>query len=173
MKYSTNKIMDITGAPAAACFLCMMYVIFLLNYTTSAALNYRTPIEACFGYTPDISPFLQYHFWEPVYFLHVYQDSSKTRFPNTDERFGYWAGPCEFKGDAFTYNIVLPDGSQTLARSILRSAKTGPLNLRAHSYYNADMDSAEPGSILKDQRQPRSEESGSTLQDEGRLGSAL
>ena len=77
----------------------------------------------CYSYTPDILHLLQYGFFEPVYFLDVYQDKGKTKFPKSDERFGYWYGPCSNKGDAFTYWIMLPDGKITLARSILRSTK--------------------------------------------------
>jgi len=57
--------------------LCIMWVCFVMNYLATAQLNYHTPMEALTSQTPDISPLLSFHFWEPVYYL----DPSDESFP--------------------------------------------------------------------------------------------
>jgi hypothetical protein len=47
-----NTIMDCTGSPQQTCFV--------LNFTASASLNWRTPMEILTGSTPDISPLLSF-----------------------------------------------------------------------------------------------------------------
>jgi hypothetical protein len=59
---------DRTGLPPQTWLLALMYVCFVLNFTASASLNWRTPMEILTGSTPYISPLLSFHWWEPVYF---------------------------------------------------------------------------------------------------------
>ena len=68
-KLHQNKIMDCTGAPSKTWFLCLLYVVFLLNHTAEEALAWRIPIKSCFGHTPDLSPLLQFTFYKPVCYL--------------------------------------------------------------------------------------------------------
>ena len=110
IKTYASKIMDRTGAPPEMWFLCLLYSVYLLNHTAVESLGWRTPIEACFGDTPDISPLLQFTFYEPVYFLD--QDA---RFPETGERLGRFVGIAENHGDALTYWILTSD-DQLLAQ---------------------------------------------------------
>ena len=123
VKPHTNSIMDQSGAPIKAWFLCMCYEVCILNHCATQTLNWRLLIEVCYVYTPNIFQLLQHEFFNPVYFLDVYQDKGKTKFPKSNESFEYWCGSCPDKGDAFIYWIILPDRKTTLARSILRSAK--------------------------------------------------
>jgi hypothetical protein len=62
-----NTIMDRTGLMPQTWLLALMYVCFVLNFTASASLNWRTPMEVLTGSTPDISPLLSFEWWEPVY----------------------------------------------------------------------------------------------------------
>ena len=96
-------------------------------------LNWCTPMEKGLGVTPDISPFLQFEWYEPVLFL-----NNNDGFPSTKERKGYWCGPTENVGDAMTYWILTDDTKQLIARSNVRSALTPdvsasnvPINFRA------------------------------------------
>jgi hypothetical protein len=68
VKRMANTIMDRTGLPPQTWLLALMYVCFVLNFTASASLNWRTPMEILTGSTPDISPLLSFQWWEPVYF---------------------------------------------------------------------------------------------------------
>ena len=60
--------MNLTGAPAHCCLLCLVYVCALLNVTASPALDSITPIQALTGYVPDINHFLHFSLSEPVYY---------------------------------------------------------------------------------------------------------
>jgi hypothetical protein len=68
VKRMVNTTMDRTGLPPQTWLLALMYVCFFLNFTASASLNWRTPMEILTGSTPDISPLLSFRWWEPVYF---------------------------------------------------------------------------------------------------------
>jgi hypothetical protein len=56
VKWMANTIMYRTGLPPQTWLLALTYVCFVLNFTASASLNWRTPMEILTGSTPDISP---------------------------------------------------------------------------------------------------------------------
>ena len=60
--------MNFTGAPAHCWLLCMLYVCHLLNAAACPALGGLTPLQAMTGQVPDISHFLHFPFWEPIYY---------------------------------------------------------------------------------------------------------
>ena len=68
VKRYINTLMNLTGAPAHCWLLCMLYVCHLLNATASPALGDLTPLQALTGQVPDISDFLHFSFWEPIYY---------------------------------------------------------------------------------------------------------
>ena len=76
VKWTTNTVLDRTGALPAAWLLCMLYVIFILNNTFCNSIKGIT-IQRLNGSTNDISPILCFRFWDEVYYMH---DSSK--FPS-------------------------------------------------------------------------------------------
>ena len=55
VKKMVNLIMDHTGCPNDLWVMCSHYVVFLLNHLAQPKLQSRTPIEACYGSTPDIA----------------------------------------------------------------------------------------------------------------------
>jgi len=67
VKTTANTILDHSGAPASAWLLCLLYVCFLLNHTYCASIN-CVPLQHATGSTVDISPLLQFHFGEQVYY---------------------------------------------------------------------------------------------------------
>ena len=71
LKWYTNTILSRTGAPATTWPLCLLYVCFLLNHLACQSLQWRTPLEALEGSTPDISPLLRFSFWDPVYYSYT------------------------------------------------------------------------------------------------------
>ena len=68
MKISTNVMMDRTGTPTDLWYLCMKYVVYLLNHLAVRKLDWRTSIEVTTGETPDMSNLLQFHWYEKVYY---------------------------------------------------------------------------------------------------------
>ena len=98
-------MMERAGSPAYTWLLALFYVCFLLNHTASKLLNWRTPLERLTGTTPDISPLLRFHWWQPVYYK--VDDSN---FPSdTTEKSGRFVGIAENVGHAMTYKILTDD----------------------------------------------------------------
>ena len=65
IKRHTNVLLDRTGSPAELWLLCMLYVVDLHNHLASPKIdNHVTPIQKAFGYVPDISKFLQFHWYQ-------------------------------------------------------------------------------------------------------------
>jgi hypothetical protein len=58
------------------------YICMLLNHVTRERLNWYTPIEWLLRYTPDITVFLVFLFWEGVHYKKV-----EPAFRNTPEKF--------------------------------------------------------------------------------------
>ena len=101
--------MNCTGAPAYCWLLCLIYVVQLMNYISDPALNGKSPMHATYGRMYDISQFLYFHFYEPVY----YKDPGKQNFPSSsEEKLGHWVGWEENIGDVLTWKILtLPDAA--------------------------------------------------------------
>ena len=89
-----------------------------------------TPLQALTGQVPDISHFLHFSFWEPVFYK-VDENVSDHRFPSqSNEIRGHWVGFADNKGDHLTWKILTDETQQIITRSTVRSAnKTSP-NLR-------------------------------------------
>ena len=98
----------------------MTYVCFLLNRLACQSLQWRTPLEALDGSTPDISPLLRFSFWDPVYYK---LDDSDFPSESTEGR-GRWVGIAEHVGHAMTYKILTDDTKKVIYRSNVRSALT-------------------------------------------------
>ena len=130
VKRYINTLMNLTGAPAHCWLLCMLYICHLLNATASPALGGLTPLQALTGQVPDISHFLHFSFWEPIYYK-VDESEPDHRFPSqSNENRGHWVGFAENKGDQLTWKILTDDTNTIIIRSAVRSAtKTSP-NLR-------------------------------------------
>ena len=120
LKRYTNTILSRTGAPANTWLLCLLYVCFLLNRLACQSLQWRTPLEALEGSTPDISPLLCFSFWDPVYYK---LDDSDFPSGSTEGR-GRWVGIAENVGHAMTYKILTDDTKKVIYRSNVRSALT-------------------------------------------------
>ena len=105
----------------------------LLNVIAHRKLNWRTPTEVCCRYTPDISSFLHYDFYEPVYYYD--ERSAKAKYPVPKEKLGRWCGPTEHCGPDMISWILTDDTPSLVARSVTRSAvaraESAQVNLRA------------------------------------------
>ena len=130
VKRYINTLMNLTGAPAHCWLLCMLYVCNLLNATASPALGGLTPLQALTGQVPDISHFLHFSFWEPIYYK-VDESEPDHRFPSqSNEKRGHWVGFADNKGDHLAWKTLTDDTNTIIIRSAVRSAtKTSP-NLR-------------------------------------------
>ena len=130
VKRYINTLMNLTGAPAHRWLLCMLYVCNLLNATASPALGGLTPLQALTGQVPDISHFLHFSFWEPIYYK-VDESEPDHRFPSqSNEKRGHWVGFADNKGDHLTWKILTDDTNTIIIRSAVRSATKTSTNLR-------------------------------------------
>ena len=68
IKSGVGRILDRSGAPNSLWLQCTIYYTMLRNVVAHTNLNWRTPTEVAFGITPDISPFLNFHFYERIFF---------------------------------------------------------------------------------------------------------
>jgi hypothetical protein len=102
--------MKFSGAPANTWLLALMYVYLLLNRLLQAP-----------RFTPDISQFLHFSFYEPVYY-HSYSDT----FPSSsNEEQGWWVGIATHVDDALTNKILtkqLTKQNKAIYRSAIWSA---------------------------------------------------
>jgi hypothetical protein len=83
-------------------------------------LNWRTPIEWLLGYTPDITTFLQFEFWEPVY----YSKYDATFPEDPTELLGRFVGISEHVGNAMTFKVMTSE-EKIISRAVVRSAMKG------------------------------------------------
>jgi len=92
----------------------------VLSHLATESLHYCTPVEVLTGNTPNISPILQFHFWEPVYY--VLDDDT---FPSdTNEKSGHFVGISETVGDALTFKVLTDDTKKVIYHSAVQSALT-------------------------------------------------
>jgi hypothetical protein len=117
IKSMTNIVMDRSGAPAYLWLLCMTYCGFILYHLACDSLGDVCPIQAAFGYTPDISIILLAYFYQPI----LYYDY-EAPFPLTKEKPGRMVGFAENKGDALTFLIFTDNTGEFITRSVIQPA---------------------------------------------------
>ena len=66
-----------------------------------------TPMQFRTGNTPDIFPWLQFTFWQPILYL-----DSETFWPSSIERSGYWLRVADNIGDLLTYWFLMINQSR-------------------------------------------------------------
>ena len=126
VKGLANVILDRTGAPASTWLLCLTYVCFLLNHTYCKSID-AVPLQRLLGSTPDISPLLRFHFWEPVYYK-----VDDTDFPSVSkEERGRFVGIAETVGHAMTFKVLSDKTQRILHRSNIRPVTDNDVNLRS------------------------------------------
>ena len=126
LKKFTNWVLNWSDAPDKSWFLAFEYVTFIMNRTANETLNWRTPVEALTGQTPDISMLLHFTFWEPV-FIGNYRGSGVRGakkgkgFPSkSDEILVRFVGYSEDVGHSCTFKVWNEETEELLYRSSLR-----------------------------------------------------
>jgi len=119
LKKFTNWVLNWSDAPPEAWYETFEYVCFIMNRTAKENLNWRTPVEALTGQTPDISMLLHFIFWEPV-FIKNYQSSGKSFPSDSNEIIVRFIGYAEDIGHSCTFKVFNEDTNEILYRSCLR-----------------------------------------------------
>ena len=78
IKRITNTLLDWTGAPPSLWFLGYAHTCFVLNHLSMHQLDMQFQCNVLTGITPDISPLIQFEWYEPVYYR-----EEETQFPST------------------------------------------------------------------------------------------
>ena len=112
VKRMSNNIMDRVGCPAKYWLLALTFVIGLVNVLVNS--NGEIPNTLVTGEVTDISPWLQFHFWEEVF---IATDKGG------EEVLARWVYPASNVGDKLTYWVLLNETNRLVARSNVRSAK--------------------------------------------------
>lgn len=105
------------GAPRKFWCYCVAHTVDIMNHTASKRLQWKTPYEAHYGDTPDISVF-RFEFWEPIYYHEPH-----AKFPTPNLLPGRFLGIARTTGDTFTFYIYTqkPKGrNMILTRSVIR-----------------------------------------------------
>ena len=98
LKEHVHILLDRTGAPDNAWFHAAQYLATVHSVLSNPNLpDQMTPRQCPTGVTPDISPWLQFTFWQPILYL-----DSEDSWPSTKERIGRWLGVAENIGDFLT-----------------------------------------------------------------------
>jgi hypothetical protein len=119
LKRNIQVIRIRTGAPETVWFWIAKYLVDIHNVTADETLlGWATPWSKRRGETPDISAFLQFRFYEKVY----YHDPSQ-KFPSTKEKTGYGLGIADNVGDRLCFHILTTDTHRVIERSVIRSAE--------------------------------------------------
>ena len=131
IKRHTNRTMERSGAPAAAWFLCLVYICLCLNNYVDPKLGdgTKSPIMmACFAHN-DISTLLNFYLWQPVYYL---LDPTDQSFPGKSKEIRTrWDGVDGSIGAKMCYKLVDDNSRKIICRSVIRSAtKLGSENLQ-------------------------------------------
>ncbi|KAL7455007.1 hypothetical protein ACHAWC_006593 [Mediolabrus comicus] len=121
IKKYINWILNYSGAPAEAWYLALKYVVYIWNRTARKLLNWRTPLEAAFGQTPDLGPITHCEFWEVV-LIKNYQDAG---FPSTSNEVKvHFVGFAENTGNIGAFLVWNPNTNQLLVRSRVKKVSS-------------------------------------------------
>ena len=109
-----HRILNRSGAPAIYWNWAIIYACQINNYTSHAALNWKTPWEKTFGETPDISAFWGFSFYQKVRYL-----VKSIKFPENKAKPGRWLGIDWESGDQLTYKILPDDPNVPLGQKLI------------------------------------------------------
>ena len=149
LKTRAEVIMNRTGADDGSLPWIYKYFADIHNISASPRLGWKTPISVRHGYTTGISAFLQYQFWEQIYF------KVDENTPSSKEAPGHWMGVSETVGDLMTYDIWNHRTRKVIQCSAIRPAdpkKGGIPNLRQvfdqDNLDHIDSEIVEPSNVL-------------------------
>ena len=96
-------------------------------------LHGRTPLEALTGNMPDISEFLEFKWYQPIWIF------DPSVFPDQQKKIGRWIGVAHRVGQAMCY-WVLPPSSIPIARTMIQAITKDELATNAIKKQLTDYD---------------------------------
>jgi hypothetical protein len=117
MKKAVRHTLKRTRASKRLWYYCTLYHSELRNFTPHPhfKLHGRIPNEIVTGYLPDISEYLDYSWYETVW----YHDQDAP-FPETRRKLAKWLGVAHHVGQALCY-YILPESGRPIIRSTIQA----------------------------------------------------
>ena len=114
VKKSTRQIMTSTKAPKCLWDYCAVYVceIRCLTAHSHFALQGRTPYEMVTGRTPDISEYVEFQWYDMLWYY------DQEDFPEDRRRLGRWLGVAHRVGQACCYYILPESGEPSVGSTV-------------------------------------------------------
>jgi hypothetical protein len=115
VKKSVRRLMHNTKAPKCLWDYCAVYACEIRSLTVHPhfALHDRTPYEVVTGRTPDISEYVDYSWYDPLWYY------DQEDFPEPHRRLGRWLGVAHRVGQACCY-YILPCSGVPIVRSTVQ-----------------------------------------------------
>jgi hypothetical protein len=116
LKKGTLRLLQRTGCPARLWDFAVQYVseTRALTALDAPALRGRTPYEVITGRTPDISEYIDFSFYDWLWYF-----DSEIQFPEQKRKLGRWLGVSHRVGQAMCY-WVLPESGKPISRSTVQ-----------------------------------------------------
>jgi hypothetical protein len=118
IKAAVRHTMSKTGAPKRLWDFCTQYQCKLRNVIAHShyKLQGRTPYEMVVGRTPDISEYLDFQWYETIWYL-----DHDANFPAEDKRkLGKWLGVAHNVGQALCF-YIMPQSGKPIVRSTMQA----------------------------------------------------
>ena len=124
VKKNTNWVLNWSGAPPQTWLWAFQYCAYIMNRTARQTLGWRTPYEALYGQTPDISVMLKFVFWELCYIANYQEDGGS--FPSESNEIAVrMIGFSESVGHSVTFKVFNEATNTVLFRSGVRKITRG------------------------------------------------
>ena len=117
LKEASLVLMNRLGVPGPLWYYMVRYLADIHNICADKHLNWMTPLEKRTGITPDISPYLQFQFWEKLLVL-----DTEESWPASKEKPMRFLGVAHNIGDLLTFLVYDEATRMVLARSVVRPA---------------------------------------------------
>jgi len=123
LKKHVRRLMSRTNTPLPLWDFCCQYTVELRNRIARPLpqLHGRTPYEVLTGNTPDVSEYLEFCWFQPIWFY------EPNVFPEQNRQFARWIGIAHRVGQAMCY-WVLPITGIPIARTTIQEVTKEELN---------------------------------------------
>jgi len=125
IKKSVRRLMQNTKAPKCLWDYCAVYACEIRSLTAHPhfALQGRTPYEMVTGKTPDISEYVEFSWYDPLWYY------DQEDFPESRRRIGRWLGVAHRVGQACCY-FILPHSGEPIVCSTVQCLMADELKSR-------------------------------------------
>jgi hypothetical protein len=125
IKRHTHRFMSRTRSPKRLWDFCAIYAVELRNRLALPlyGLHGRTPYELLTGNTPDISEYLEYEWYQPIWIF------NPGAFPEQRRIIGRWLGVAHRVGQAMCFWVLPPSGIP-IARTTIQAISKDELATR-------------------------------------------